>query len=360
MKKLIALILVVLFAVGAWRYFSAGGKPSATATPAQENYTAEVERRDIDFSVKVSGDITPVTQLEVKSEVSGKVKKLHVKPGQEVKEGDPLVDVDDTDLLSEKAAAVTEIEGAQLSVDKTRRNFLRSKELFESKLISREVYDNLDADLSISENNLAKAQRKLQIVDDKLRKTRIFSPTEGTVLAVPVTEGQVVIAAASVNSGTTLMTVANLSQLLVDTHVNQIDVARIRPGQKVNLTGETLKEDTIPATIAFIAPVASVKNNVKGFQVQALVERPDARLRPGMTVLMQIPVAQASQAVSVPISAVFTEPEGEVVYVVQGEGSEKRPVTVGVSDLQFAEIKSGVEVGERILLVKPGKTPKAS
>lgn len=359
MKKLFAFFVLLLLVVGGW-YFVGRGKILAPAAKEDQPYVTRAERRDIDFSVEVSGDIAPVTQLDVKSEVSGKVKQIHVQPGQTVNRGDPLIDIDDSDLLTEKSAAVTEIEGAQLAVDKTRRNYERSKELFEGKLISREVYDNLEADLAIARNNLVKAERKLDLVEDRLKKTKIFSPTDGTVLQVPVTDGQVVVAAASVNSGTTLMTVANLTRLLVDTHVNQIDVSKIRLNQEVRLKGETVRDAALKATISFIAPVASVKNNVKGFAVQALIENPDQRLRPGMTVLMEIPVAQAQEAVSVPISAVFKDGTEDVVYVVNGDSTEKRPVVVGVSDLQYAEIKSGVKEGESILLVEPGKARKQS
>lgn len=356
MKKVVAAVLLLVCLGSAWLYFGKGLKVAGdNGEEAPANYVATAEKRDIEFNITVSGDVTPATQLEVKSEVGGRVIKIYAVPGQEVKTGDPLVDIDDTDLLSEKSSVTTEIDGAQLEVDKTRRNFERSKELYEAKLISREVYDNLASDLAIAENSLLKAERRLQIVEDKLRKTRIFAPTEGTVLSVNVTEGQVVIPAASVNSGTTLMSIADLSRLRVDTHVNQVDVAKLRLDQQVGLTGETVKDAKVTARIVFVAPVASVKNNVKGFEVVAEIDNPDPRLRPGMTVLMDVPVANAKAVVAVPISAIFKSGSESVVYVVNGETTEKRPVEVGVSDLEYAEIRSGLQTGETILLVRPNE-----
>jgi len=198
-------------------------------------------------------------------------------------------------------------------------------------------------------------------VEDKLRKTKVLAPMDGTVLTLPVIEGQVVIAAASVNSGTTLMTIANLSRLVVETHINQVDVARLETNQQVKLRAESLKDLEMEATVSFIAPIATVKNNVKGFQVQALIEKPNPRLRPGMTVNMSVPIASVDDAVSVPIAAVFKgEGNKKVIYVRNGETTETREVKVGVTNINHAQILHGVKVGEQILLVEPDKAQKRS
>ncbi len=361
MKKLLVLFAIAALLGGGWYYFKDKLPSSTKDQPSLDHFTAVAEKRNLDFTVEISGDVAPASQLDVKSEVGGKLKVLHVIPGQTVKQGEILVEIDDTDLLSEKDSADTEIEGAKLSMEKSKKNYERSRELFEEKLISREVYDNLTAEYQISENSLVKAQRKLQLVTDKLRKTRVIAPSEGTVLTVPVIEGQVVIAAASVNSGTTLMTIANLSKLLVETHINQVDVAKIELNQDVKLRAESLKDLELEATVSFIAPVATVKNNVKGFQVQALIENPSPRLRPGMTVNVSIPIAAANDAVSVPISAVFKgEGKKKVVYVRNGESTEQREVKVGITNTDHAQIIKGVTEGEEVLLVEPHRLQKKS
>jgi RND family efflux transporter MFP subunit len=362
MKKLPLILLLTAFGGGGWYAYSNRAAFAASATEGiADRFIARAEKRDIDSTVEVSGDVTPAFQLDVKSEVGGKLKVLNVEPGDTVKEGDVLVEVDDRDLLSEKESALTEIEGAKLSMEKARKNYERAKDLFESKLVSMEAFDNLAAEFAISENGLVKAQRKLQLVEDKLRKTKVLAPMDGTVLTIPpgIIEGTVIIAAASVNSGTTLMTVANLNKLLVETNINQVDVVRLQPNQLVKLRADSLKDGEMDARISFIAPVATAKNSVKGFQVQALIEKPNPRLRPGMTVNILIPIASASDAVSVPISAVFKgEGKNKVVYVRHGESTEKREVKIGVTNTDFAQVISGVQEGEEILLVEPDRMAK--
>jgi len=355
MKRILFLLIPAVLAGGGWYAYT--HRTHAHAPDAVDSHlVARAEKRDIDTTVEVSGDVTPAFQLEVKAEVGGKIKALHCEAGDTVKEGGVLVEIDDTDLLSEKQSALTEIEGAKLGMEKSKKNFQRATDLFDQKLISIEAFDNLSSEFAISENTLVKAQRKLQLVEDKLRKTKVLAPMDGTILTLPVIEGQVVIAAASVNSGTALMTIANLSKLLVETHINQVDVARLEPNLAVKLHAESLKEANMDAKISFIAPVATVKNNVKGFQVQALIERPNARLRPGMTVNISIPIASATDVVSVPISAVFRgDGNKKVIYVRIGETTERREVKVGVTNTDFAQIITGVQDGEEILLVEPGR-----
>ncbi len=323
--------------------------------------TTLAEKKDIDFSIQVSGDVLPDTQLDVKTQVGGLIKALHVEPGDVVKANELLVEIDDTDILSEQASAKTEIDGATLAVTKSERNFDRAKDLFEAKLISLEAFDNLSSELDIARNTLIKAERQMQLVQDKLSKTKVVAPSEGTVLTVPVVEGQVAIAAASVNSGTTLMSIANLSKLIVETHVNQVDVSKLSIKQKVKLLAESLRDEEMVAEINFIAPVATIRNGIKGFTVRASIQQTIERMRPGMTVQMTIPIAHAGDAVSVPISAVFKgSGNSRVVYVRNGAKTEKRPVKVGISNTESAQILQGVHVGEEILLNEPERIQKRS
>jgi RND family efflux transporter MFP subunit len=357
MKKAVVLaVIAAALAGGGWWGVRTGKFGSHDKGQIADHYLTKAEKRDIDFSVEVTGDVAPEFELDVKSEVSGKIKAMHVEAGDEVKEGELLVEIDDRELLTEKQSVLTEIDGAKLAVDKDRRNFDRAKELFEAKLISREQFDNLSSEFDMAQNSLVRAQRKLEIVEDKLRKTKVISPMHGTVLVRNVIEGQVVIAAASVNSGTSLMTVANLDKLLVATHVNQVDVARIKPGQEVRLRADSLKDSSMTGRIRFIAPKASAKNSVKGFEVEAMILNPNPRLRPGMSVNLTVPIAHADDALSVPISAVFKgEGNQKVVYVRTGESTEKREVKIGITNFDYAEITSGLQEGESILLTEPDR-----
>src|SRR5439155_20672766 len=110
MKKLAVIATAVLLVGGGVFVFSKKALPTASEG-IPERYIARAEKRDIDATVELTGDVMPDTQLDVKAEVGGKIKALHVAPGQQVKKGDLLVEIDDTDLLTEKASATTETQG---------------------------------------------------------------------------------------------------------------------------------------------------------------------------------------------------------------------------------------------------------
>lgn len=357
MKKAIIIVIVLLLMGSGWYVWTTqtGG---ASASPGSELPTAHVKTRSLAFDLELTGDLSPAVEVEVKSEVGGRIKAIHFHTGETVERGDLLLEIDDTDILNEKEGILTDVEGARLNLEKTRRNFERSRELHENNLITKEVFENLEADLAIAKNQLVKAERELQSVRDRLNKLQIPAPMSGTILTIPVVEGQVVSPAASVSDGTLLMLIARLDQLVVHSHVNQIDVANIEPGLTVRLGMDAIPDIDMEAQISFVAPVATIHNNIKGFNIRAVLEDPHPRLRPGMTVNMTVPVSRADDVLTVPISAVFDSGDEKIVYVRNGAGgTEERTVEVGITDLFHAEIRAGLDADDIVYLVEPPAVP---
>jgi len=315
--------------------------------------TVVAKRMDIAPVLPLSGEVAPAFQVDVKPEIGGKIKKIHVIAGQNVRKGELLVTIDDTDLLNERASAEAEIAGTRLRVEKILGNFSRAKQLFSQKLLSREEYANLEADYQIAENELAKSLFRRQTVDDRLAKTRVVSPADGTILDVPVNEGQVVVGAASVNSGTNLMGFADLSRLLINAHVNQLDAGKLSVGQIMVVHSPDSSDQDYQARIEFIAPLATVKNNIKGFEVRGVIEGNRESMRPGVSVSITVPIGKAEGVVSLPVTAIFERDGKMVVYVLKGKENECRNVVVGLMDSSRVEIKSGVGEGEEVLMVAP-------
>lgn len=350
MKKTFIIILLLL-GVAAW--FLRDLPVFQLGDPEQKVPTVKAGRNDIAPVLMLSGEVSPAFQIEVKPETGGRVEKIHVSSGKRVKQGDPLLTIDPRDLLNERAGAEAEVEGARLELEKSQGNFERARQLFHKKLSSQEEFKNLEADYKIMQNELERSLRRLQIVDDRLAKTRILAPFDGTVLEVLVSEGQVVVGAASVNSGTGLMTLANLSSLVISTHVNQLDASRISEGAEVTVIAPNAGDDGVKAKIDRIAPLATVKNNIKGFAVTGSLDGAGHNLKPGLSVSMRLPVGFVENAISVPLTSVFEEGGENVVYVSTPEGIERRKVEVGLSDSSRVEITGGLIEGEEVLTEKP-------
>ncbi len=359
MKKL--LWIVVGTVVVAWIAWSIWRPPVGNRSGAHRTPTSATVTRDtIEVLVEAIGEINPANQVTVKAEVGGRIKEIAVGTGQQVVRGTLLISLDDTDLLTERDAAVTEIAGARFELDKAQRDHDRLRELFASELVSRETFDNARTALQLSSNEFTRAEKSLQGVEDKLKKIRIEAPFDGTVLGVLVSAGQVVSGAAGVNQGTDLMTFANLNQMVIRAHINQVDVIKIQRGQPVEITVDSLPDTALDGRVELVAPVATVKDEIKGFNVDVLITKNDPRVRPGMNANLTFPITRLENVLVVPVSAVFREENETVVYLARGENNQptRRVIELGESDFRHAQVLAGLAEGDAVLLEKPPGTTR--
>lgn len=359
MKKWILLIAVLGAAAWGYSKWRATGSTANQANLSARNTEAPVESRDINFAVGAAGDIGPAEQVSVRPEVNGRIDLLPVDIGDTVKKGDLLFTLDDRDLQIEKESSDTEVARTKLQLEQAERNYRRSEQLYKDNLISQELYEDSKTQFELSKNAIQRAEKDLELIADRLRKTRIEAPFDCTVLTRPVSVGQAVSGSGGFNSGTEVLTIANLNDLVINAHINQADVTRLKVEQEVEVSVEAVPGLNIVGRVERIAPQATIKNNIKGFAARILLKDVDRRVRPGMTANIKIPVASASNVVAVPLAAVFTEPNPETqqmeryVYVKKNGSFVRQPIQIGVSDYFFAEVQSGLKAGEIVALELP-------
>lgn len=367
MRSVIVILTVGALAFGGYWLWKQKRPDLLAKAPARQLATAMVEARDISFAILSAGDIGPADQVSVRSEVPGRILELPVDIGDQVKKGELLCRLDDRDLQTERqqrqaeiAGTRLQIESARLNLEKAQRDFERNRKLFEDLTISKEAFENFKTDferaenqVQLASNSLDRAEKALDLVEYRLTKTRLEAPFDCTVLIRPVSLGQTVSGAAGFNSGTEIMTIANLNDMIVNAHVNQADVIRLTPNQAVDISVESLPGLRLRGSIERIAPQATIRNGIKGFTTRIQIEEMDSRVRPGMTATLSIPVASAEHVLCVPLAAVFSEEGTRFVYVKSGQVIQKRPVNIGITDYQFAEVQKGLSAGELVLLEPP-------
>ena len=349
-----------------WKSSLAAEEGKKTSRPT----TALVVARDINFAISAAGEITPAEQVSVRPEVSGRIDQLPVDIGDHVKKADILFTLNDRDLQTEKSQRQIEIEGAKLQVtsarlamEKIEMTFGRNKDLFEHKLISEETFENSRNELesaknaqAIAQNNLDRSQAALQVVEDKLSYTKITAPFDCTILTRPVSVGQAVSGSSGVNSGTEVLTIADLGELIINAHINQADVTRMMPGQKVQIEVEAVPGLNLLGRLDRIAPQATIKNGIKGFATRIIVKNDGkSGIRPGMSANLTIPLQSADNVIAIPLAAVFTDRGSRFAYVRKGEKFVRVPIQIGVSDYDFAEVTKGLSGGETVSLVTPAE-----
>jgi RND family efflux transporter MFP subunit len=349
MRFVVTLLVVLALAGGGyyvWSKVPRGENESGAGRPR----TAVVEARSIEFAINAAGDIGPADQVSVRPEVNGRIDKLPVDIGDQVKKGELLCSLDDKDLRIERSQRQAEIDGAKVQLVKAQRNYHRAKELFEDELVSKEIFEDTRTEFELASNTLARANAALELLEDRLSKTRILAPFDCTVLTRPVSIGQAVSGSAGFNSGTEIMTIANLKDMIISAHVNQADVIRLAAGQEVEVQLESVPGLNLRGKVERIAPQAVLKNGIKGFTARIQLTDIDPRVRPGMTAILTIPVASAQNVLAVPLGAIHSDHGERFVFVRQGDEFVARPVVIGITDYANAEVREGLAEGDVVAL----------
>ena len=365
----IAVAVVVLGAAAAagWMYLA----PSeARVEPA----TVEVTRGDIEQTVLATGALEANSVTSVGAEVSGTIQTLSVKLGDDVKKGDVIAQIDSTNqqnaVKSAQASLVSmqaqlqskqaDLTGAQAALD-------RATKLSQQKLLS-------DADLLTAQSGLASAQAAVgelnaQIsqaqlaVDDAnlaLSRTKIVAPTDGTIVAVLVTEGQSVNA----NQSTpTIVKIADLDTMIIKAQVSEADVTKVAPGQSATFTILGDPNNKIPATLLSIEPAPdaittadnglSSTDNAVYYNGLFSVANPDHRLRIAMTAQVTIVINTAKGVLTLPASVLGNATRSgsyRVRVYDQATGmSHPAEVKIGLNNNITAEISSGLNEHDLVL-----------
>ena len=372
-KQIISsLVLVGFLTAAGWGIYKSGAlsPEQAVVVPTP---TAVAKIGDVEQQVLATGQVAPISETEIRSEVSGQVTALQVSPGQRVVKDQPLLQLDRRELESEANEDNFQIIADQLRVKQAQSELDRDQQLINKGFIPQKEFDDASIALSLAQNDLEVQKAKLETLHQQIVKTDIRAPHEGIVLKLDVREGEVIVGTNSTSSGTVLMRIADLSKLKVDTRLNEVDVVRVHVNDHVKLTFDAVAGLTMPGTVTYISPSAdtgdestgsgqmgrssSSETGVRGFQTTVALDTNDPRIRPGITAHVVIAMAHADKVVTVPLTAVFNEDDGKTVaFLKTATGFDRRDVETGLSDDAMVEIKKGVADKDEVALERP--TPK--
>ncbi|MGU5717477.1 efflux RND transporter periplasmic adaptor subunit [Aeromonas taiwanensis] len=342
-------------------------RPQAKA-PASDYITATAESRDLEQLVMADGTLKARKQVSVGAQVSGQIKRLHVTLGQEVKQGDLLVEIDDLtqqnalkDALAQRDNLQAQLDSKEATLRNARLVYQRQQQIVARGLGSTADHDSAKATLDETQADIRalKAQRvQAEIAVDTARVnlgyTRILAPLSGTVVAVPVEEGQTLNAS---QSTPTLLKIAQLDTMTVEAKISEADVINTRVGMPVYFTILGNSQRRFEGSLRAIEPAPDTINDddtttssdSSAIYYHGLFEVPnqDGQLRISMTAQVYLVIAQLKQALVIPAIAL----QGDQVRVVDDGGKiSLRRVKVGLNNKVDAQILSGLSAGERVIV----------
>lgn len=314
------------------------------------------------------GQIEPRLKFEVKSKISGIVKRCAVEVGDRVAPGDPLFEIVPDPTPTELVEAERRLEAARSAFKRAESDWKRSSELGRQGIIATEEEDARRESFELARIELESAQDNLELVREgrvtgrgRQMESIIRAPASGIVLAREVDPGDPVVPLTSFQAGTVMATIADMSDLIFKGTVDEIDVGKLRVGVPARLNIGALPGERVEGYLSRIAPQAEEEEGARLFEVEIElheVQNPEIILRAGYSSTADLIIREKSDILLIPERLVLFEEDGAKTFVeippeAPGGEPRKAEITTGLSDGLSIEIVSGLQEGEEIVQRPP-------
>jgi macrolide-specific efflux system membrane fusion protein len=324
----VAIVAIVVAAGAGWKYFAA-------ENGASRYLTARVALATIEENVTALGTLQPLQYVDVGTQVTGQLKKLHAQIGMQVEKGQLLAEIDPTLVEARVNVTRATIRGqtAQLAerraqLELARAQHARQRTLFEANATSADALQqaaaaekSAAAQAESLQAQIEQSQSTLKADEANLRYTRIFAPMAGTVVSLTAREGQTLV---SSQQAPVILRIADLGTMTVSTQVSEADVPKIKVGMPVYFNTLGQPDRRWQGTVRQLLPTPEVVNNVVLYNVLFDVDNRDGALKPQMSAQAYFVLARAENALTVPMAAL--QPAGGGRARAAGARSEALPV----------------------------------
>ncbi len=358
MKKVIKIIVSVLIAL---LFLSTFVFLYQKSQPKEIVYQIlKAEKSDIVQTTIATGKIEPRDEVQIKPQISGIISEVYKEAGETIKKGEIIAKVKVIPELGQLNAAESRLRLATMNGKQSTIDFERVEKLYEKKLVSSEEYEKALLANQQAREELQAAKDNLEIIKDGITKnsasfssTLIRSTITGLILDVPIKVGNSVIMSNTFNDGTTIATVADMSDLIFKGNVDETEVGRIKENIPVKITIGALQGMEFKAILEYISPKSVENNGANQFEIKAAITVPEGvKIRSGYSANAEIELQRAEQALCIPESALEFTGNHTYVYVltdsVPNQKFTRKAVTAGISNGMQVEIKEGLKENELV------------
>ena len=307
-----------------------------------------------------TGNVEPRHEVEIKPQISGIIAELKKEAGDMVQNGEIIAVIKVIPEMVQLNSAESRVNVAEISLRQVEELFNRDKGLFEQGVISREAYEESEANYLKAKEERETAQSELEIVRDGISRnsdvastTQIRSTISGMILDIPVKVGNSVIQSNNFNDGTTIATVADMNDMIFKGNVDETEIGRIHTGMPISLTIGAMESRRFEANLEYVSPKGVEKNGAIQFEIKAAIRIPDdAFVRAGYSANAEIVLKEANDVLTIPESTVEFSGDSAFVYLLKQETPEqifeKKYVETGLSDGINIEVKQGLTPEDKV------------
>lgn len=353
----IAIIFIIIFGlIGTVIYLF---KKSQKDPEVYETKTPEIT--NIIKKTVATGSIVPRKEIEIKPHVSGIIKQIFVEAGQEVRKGDLIAKVEVIPDMISLNNAESRLNKAKLTYKDTKIIYDRQKKLYDQGVIPEAEFIKSEISLLNAKEEVDAAENNLQLIKEGVSKrsgqatnTNVKSTIDGMVLDVPVEQGNLVIESNTFNAGTTIATVANMSEMIFEGKVDETEVGKIHEKMDLLLTIGAIEDVTFNAKLEYISPKGIEENGAIQFEVKADVELNDSIfIRAGYSANADIVLDRRDSVMAIEESLITMTDDSTYVEVeTNPQIFEKRIIKTGLSDGINIEVLDGLKVEDKLKIKK--------
>lgn len=308
-------------------------------------------------STVLTGSIEPRDEILVKPNMNGIIAELNHLPGDFVQEGELIAKIQMVPDVAMVQSAASRVDAARVDLKRTEEVYNRDKSLYDQQILAKETYETSLANYRRAKIEYSSAVEQLDITrtgssasTSKRNNTLVFATVTGTILEQPVKVGSRVTMANNFNEGTTVVSIADLTDLLFIGNVNESDVNNVTVGSPVTIHVGALKDKTYHAVVEYVSPKGKDTSGTILFEVKAAISGDDlSALKAGFSSNAEVEMAHKTGVLTIPEATVTYEGDKSFVFVKGGKGEyEKKEVTLGLSDGIKVEVLSGLTGDETL------------
>ena len=356
MNKIIKYILIALLVFGVLfsaAYFAKTNSKSAITYKTEKLFSTTIEKETV-----VTGKVVPEDEVEVKPQIGGIIDRIFVEEGDQVTTGDLIARIKVVPNEQNLNAAKGRVKKAQITLATRKKDFMRNKSLYEKGIISNAdyianelLYNQAQQDVLNAESDL-KIIREGSIGGSSAANTDIRATVPGTVLEIPVEEGDQVIESNSFNAGTTIAAIADLGKMIFEGEVDEAEVASLRVGTPLKVSLGAIEDQELDASLKFIAPKGTEEQGAVQFKIEAdMVLSDSVFVRAGYSANAAIVLERKEGVLALREALIQFDRKTQDPYVEVMTGDQKferREVELGISDGVNVEILKGVSKEDQV------------